>query len=275
VSLRLVVALVLAASTAPAAAGALPSAARRQLVELKKLCDAGLVAPPVCLEQQRAILGLESPHDVGMAARPPRAAGGPDAVAAETTASDDGGAGATLASSAAAVTHDSVFGFRIALPAGWSVVSADMLDGGFEALRAGLAADPAALALVDRLREQGAHRRGEVYAVASDRLQVLPSPAPLPDDPAARARICTQFGSATSRAAGRTLSTQLCSPRTVAGRPALLIERDALLPGARTVQYWISTPDGAALSFVTTCRAEDAEGRRHELERMVESLRWL
>jgi len=274
-TLRLVLALLLATASAPAAAGGLPSAARRQLAELKKLCDAGLVAPPVCLEQQRAILGLAAGLDAGTAASPPRAFGGPDPESAETTSSADDGPATQPAASGAAITHDSVFGFRIALPAGWSVLSGEMLDGGFEALRAGLAAHPAAVALVDRLRQQGAHRRGEVYAVAGDRLQVLPSPAPLPEDPAVRARICTQFGSATSRVAGRRLSTQLCSPRTVGGRPALLIERDALLPGARTVQYWISTPDGAALSFVTTCRAEDADRRRRELEGVVESLQWL
>ena len=269
---RLAAALLVAVAATPAATGEISRGARRELRELKKLCDEGTVAPPVCLEKQRAILGLAPAAvtaPVDSAAVPP-----PERPVAATPppAGDAPAADAPIA--AEPVTHDSPFGFRVELPEGWSVVPPAEIDAGFDVLRERLAADPAAVALVDRLRSEGAHRRGEVYAAATDRLQVLASPASLPNDPTARMTLCPQLGSATSRAVGRTLATQTCSPRTVVGRPALLIERDALLPGARTLQYWVSTPDGGALSFVTSCRAEDADTRRTELERMIDSLRW-
>lgn len=264
---RLFAAMLIALAAVPAGAGDVSHGTRRRLRELQKLCEEGLVAPAICLEKQRALLGLQSGSTAGTVASAGGAAPAPNR---------EGRAEPPVASRAAtdAVTHDSPFGFRVELPTGWSVVPPEALDAGFDVLRDRLAADPAAVALVDQLRRDGAHRRGEIYAVARDRLQVLPSPSRLPENAAARMRICTQFGAATSKAVGRRVSTQTCSPRTVAGRPALLIERDALLPGSRTVQYWISTPDGRALSFVTTCRVEDADVRRRELERVVDSLRW-
>lgn len=242
---RSLLAALLVAVTAATAAGGEPShATRRQLRELRMLCDEGVVAPAVCLEKQRAILGLAG--------------------------ADHGGP----ASEASVAMHESPLGFRVELPAGWSVVPPEQIDAGFDTLNARLAADPAAAALVDRLREHGARRGGEVYAVAGDRLQVMRMRSPLPDDPTARAARCAALASATSKAAGRTLATQACRPRTVAGRPALWIERDALLPGSRTLQYWVSTPDGAGMAFVMSCLVEDVDTRRPELERLVDSLRW-
>ena len=66
---RLVILVVLSAA-ATARGGSIDSPTRRQLVELKRVCDAGLVAPVVCLEKQRALLGLPAAGGTAEVARP-------------------------------------------------------------------------------------------------------------------------------------------------------------------------------------------------------------
>jgi hypothetical protein len=236
----ILVVTLLAVSRAPA--GGMGEATRRELAELKALCDAGVVAPAVCLEKQRAILGL--------------------APTAPATVP----AGATL--------HESPLGFRVALPPGWTVVSPEEVEAGFAALRSRLDGQPEAARLLDRMRAQGHRTDAEFFAKGPARVQVTRSTFSPPEDAGARARFCERLEASTSQAAGRRLRTYACDSRLVSGSPAFHVERDALLPGTRTIQFWVRAPDGGSVHFVASCPEVDAARARKDVEGIVESLAW-
>jgi hypothetical protein len=257
--------LATALSGARAAGGGIDEATRRQLEELKALCDAGLVAPPVCREKQRAILGLPAR---GGAART-RGDGAQTAPPAP-------GASAPAPGPAqeAATAYESPLGFRMTLPAGWTEIAAEQMDAGFDALRSRADGNPDAARLLERLRAQGTHREAGFFAKGRDSLHVMRSAIRPPEDPAARAAFCERLDATTSKAAGRRLRTYACSARMVSGVPAFHVERDALLPATRTMQYWLPDRTGSSIHLVMTCRDADADERRREMEGIVESLRW-
>jgi hypothetical protein len=236
--------------------GAVPARAadgetRRALAELKALCDRGLVDAAVCREKQRAILGL------------PATVPSPAAQRAEKPAT-------TIEPQ----RHQSPLGFRITLPPGWLPVEPDAVRSGFATLRQQVDHGGPTTALLDRLERQALDGTIDFFAHGRDHVQVQRAPAPPPADSAALARFCARLEANASRTAGRPLSTQACGTRLVAGAPALYVERDALLPGMRTVQYWVPAPHRRAVVFVLSCAQDQPESCRRDFDAMVGSLVW-
>jgi hypothetical protein len=242
----LLLAALAAALSAPGAAGGTESA-RRRLSELKALCDAGLVAPAVCLEKQRVILGLPA---------------------------EGGAADAPGAPAEAPTLHESPLGFRVALPRGWKALDPGEVRAGLDLLRSRTDGNAQAARVLDRLRADQARGRSEVFAKGRDTLQMSRTALQPPVDAVARARLCERLAATTSKAAARRLRTHACGSRPVGGATAFYTERDALLPGARTIQYWLPDPQGTSLQIVMTCADADADERRREIEGMLETLRW-
>jgi hypothetical protein len=234
----------------PALGGAMDQGTRRALVELKALCDAGLVAPAVCLEKQRAIVGLPGRE---AAADTPRT---PDTTAELGT------------------VHESALGFRVTLPGGWVALAPADVAASFDALRSRTDGNPDVARVVERLRMQEA-RGAELFANGRDMLQVQRTTGQPPGDgdPAAVAELCARQEATASRAAARRLRTYACGSRMVAGAPAFHLERDGLVPETRMFQYWLPGRNGPSLQLVMTARAADADARRRELDAIVESLR--
>jgi len=248
-----VVLIVVASLATTALAGAVDVRTRRSLAELKRLCDRGLVAPAVCVEKQRALLGL-----AGTA--PPPGVPPPGTAAAVDRAAGPG------------VVHDGPLGVRITLAPGWSALGSDDVAQGFAVLHDRLAANPQAVALLERVQQRSLADGLEVFTSGGDQLQITASTAAPPADAVAARQLCERLAASAPVVPDRPMQTWTCAPRTVAGRPVLYVERDALLPGARTMQYWLARADGKALQIVLTCRAEHADARREELAAMVESI---
>jgi hypothetical protein len=232
----------------PAAGEGRDEATRRALVELKALCDAGLVTPAVCVEKQRAIVGLAAREE---AAGTPSV---PDAPAEPGT------------------VHQSALGFRVTLPPGWVPLAPADVAAGFDALRSRTDGNPDVARVVERLRVQEA-RGAVLFANGRDVLHVQRAPGRPPGDATAVAELCERQEATASRAAARRLRTHACGARIVAGAPAFHVERDGLVPETRMFQYWLSARDGTSLQLVMTARAADADARRRELDAIVESLR--
>jgi hypothetical protein len=255
---RLVLVLVLLASLAGgAAAGEVDARTRRALAELKRLCDGGLVAPVVCLEKQRELLGLAgATPPPGVAERQP----GPGAAPPVGRLAGPG------------LLHESPLGVRLTLAPGWTPLGADAVAQGFAVLQERLAANPQAVALLERVQRRSMADGLDVFASGGDQLQLTVSAAAPPADAAAGSRFCGRLAANAPVVPGRPMQTWSCESRTVGGRPALYVERDALVPGTRTMNYWLPLPDGKALHIVLTCVAEHADARRDELAAMVESV---
>jgi hypothetical protein len=235
--------VVLLVAASPALGGGMDET-RRALVELKALCDAGLVAPAVCLEKQRAIVGLGAREAAGAAGTPL----GPGTI------------------------HRSALGFRVVLPPGWAPLAPAEVTAGVEALRSRTEGNPDVTRLVERLRVLET-RGAELFVNGRDVLHVQRSTRPPPVDAAAAASLCERQETVASRAAARRLQTYACGSRVVAGAPAFHLERDGLVPETRMVQYWLPAGNGASFRVVMTARASDADARRRELDAIVESLR--
>jgi hypothetical protein len=229
-------------------------ATRRALAELKALCDRGLVAPDVCREKQRAILSL------------------PAAPAPEPSAGD--GRAAAARAESAARGYTSPLGFHVTLPPGWTPVTPDTMRSGFATLRQQIDHGGATAALLDRVERQTLAGTTDFFAHGRDHVQVQRAPAPPPTDPVALARFCARLEATATEAAGRPLSTQACAMRLVAGAPTLYVERDALLPGMHTMQYWVPAPHGRAVVFVLSCSQPQSDPCRRDLETLIASLAW-
>lgn len=250
---RIIGATLVAACVAASAAHALTPKDETQhaLAELKRLCDDGLVSPPVCLEKQREILGLPASGD----GRQPKPG------ATKGAAPIDGG-----------TPYESALGFRIVLPPGWRAVDSAQLQGGFDLLRSRAAGNPDAARVVERLEQQAAQANAEVFSNGQDTVRITRSEFQLPADEEQVARFCDRLARNTEQLAARPLTTYACGPRTVGSTQAFYLERDALLPGTRTMQFWLPQASGRSLQVVLSCREGHADPRRQELEAMVGTL---
>ena len=227
---------------------------RRALAELKALCDGGLVDAAVCLAKQRALLGL------------------PDVVPPDTRAVDT--PRAEVPTTPEAQRHVSPLGFQVDLPPGWRPVAPDAVRSGFATLRQQVDHGGATADLLDRIERQALDGTTDFFASGRDHVQVQRAPASPPTDPIALARFCERLEATASRAAGRPLSTQACGRRLIGGAPSLYVERDGLMPGTHTAQYWVPAPHGRAVIFVLSCARAQLEPCRRDFDALVASLTW-
>jgi hypothetical protein len=168
--------------------------------------------------------------------------------------------------------HDGPPGVRVTLPPGWRAVDPDAVAQGFAVLHERLAASPQAIALLARVQQRSVADGLRVFTSGDDQLQLTATAASPPTDVAAARRFCDHLVGNVPVLPGQEMRTWTCDPRTVGGRPALYVERDALLPGTRTLEYWLGRAGGKGVQLVLTCTAARADARRAELAAIAASV---
>ena len=252
---------------------------RGQLAALKELCDTGLVSPEVCAEKQRDILGLTlrtSPplEPGGVRASAPGAPRPTDlhgrarpALSAKPSGSLPAPAGRRDAPSGS--IRESVLGFRMSLPDGWTSVSSKDMRKGFAVLADQVADNAEAKRTLKQLVDDA-----EIYVRGGEQLTVQARAGVVPRSAAEAQALCEALLGTLSQVAKRPLTAHECGPVEVAGVTTLVVDQEALVAGRRTLQVWVEKEAGTLLQFTMTCTNENATLRRKELYDIVASVRW-
>ena len=235
---------------------------RKDLASLKELCDDDLLAPRVCEEKQRAILGLSS----GTPEAPSESLGLGSSEAATTP---------DIFDDLTPKEYDSPrLGYHVSLPTGWRVLARDQLRAGIADVQQHLANNPAAREAFSKLGERALASNIEMFQKDNTQVQAQPYRGRLPGSFSDRSALCNVLTGGATRIPGRTLSTHECRLEDVDGQPAIYLERDSSLTRMRSLQYWVQNPKGVVVQFVSSCMNPRPELCQENFELFMSKLTW-
>lgn len=185
---------------------------------------------------------------------------------------------ATPNEDAARQAHSSALGYRVAIPADWTLVDREslgqLLDESIEGAGTG-SIDPAALAAVRTNVESGDM---EFLFLATgtkdfrDNVNVLRSPGTLPASPAAVPATCALAARQISEAIGITIAFRRCELERIGGKRAFFLEWSDPDRQTRALQYHFPLSPSTTLIVTGAFSEETAATNGDRLQAFVESM---
>ena len=243
---------------------------KTQLHELKDLCDEGFIAPDLCLEKQRTILGLDTPQ---AAPTTPCAA-----AAAKTGTATQAGAKTEKVANTPPSSHESDLGFKVALTGGWQTFNRDLIKSSFAKMKGRLKGqirdDKATNDALEKLGNRAFSNKIEVFQRGRTQLHVQPDTLNLYPDLSNRLELCKRLLAEPSKVGYRSLTTYSCLPTEVQGLQALYLDRDSTIPSMRSLLYVVQKESGETLQFIGHCQKSHLEECRENLESFMRGVEW-
>ncbi|MBZ5589209.1 MAG: hypothetical protein LAO05_11670 [Acidobacteriia bacterium] len=179
--------------------------------------------------------------------------------------------------SASAKEYQSSFGFTLAAPDNWLVLTKQEIANNPElAGPPGVSAgriDPQ-LKAVESGSNEFLYDRTTSDATFSDNINVrLGGKGEVPGTPEAVKAQCTAYGQALNRVAGRTLAIAKCEDRDMGASKAFYVEYEGRVAGTVAMQYQFVRRDGRLVFVTATCKTTSLDKFRPEFEAIVRSIR--
>ena len=248
---------------------------KTQLRELKTLCDEGLIDPDLCLEKQRAILGLTTPQAAPVARSTPIT---PCAAAQANAATPAGTKQAAQITSIPPRTHESDLGFKVSLAGGWQTFNRDLIKSSFAKMRGRLKGqirdDPDTKQALEKLANRAFSQKIEVFQKGRMQVHVQPDTFNMYQDLSDRLAVCKHLLAKPSKIGYRAITTYSCLPTEVKGLPALYLDRDSTIPAMRSLLYIVQKESGEVLQFIGQCQRDYLEDCRENLESFMRGVEW-
>jgi hypothetical protein len=219
----------------------------KQLRELKKLCDDGLLSREVCIEKQRSILHLH------------------------TTAPEAGGAWSQTREGAQTGPRD-FDGLSFTLPEGWKSLDLEQMGIGFKVLRSQLQDADEAQQHMQKLESAMKTAGTQMFSKPGATLLVRPQASTLQTSPESVHDLCEQIAKVMSVGQKRVLHD--CGLLETAGNKAIYLEHDSFANGARTMMYLAAIGPGKTVQLVLNSENDSFEANKLEVDGIVASLRW-
>ena len=245
---------------------------KKQLRELKALCDEELIAPDLCIEKQRAILGLDTPQ---AAPASPCAAAAAQANAVTTT----GAKQAAQLASTPPRTYESDLGFKVSLSRGWQTFNRDLIKSSFAKMKGRLKGqlrdDPKTNDALEKLSNRALASKIEVFQRDRMQIHVQPDTLKLYPDLSNRLDVCKRLLAEPSKIGYRSLTTYSCLPTEVQGLEALYLDRDSSIPAMRSLLYVVRRESGEVLQFIGHCQKDYLNECHENLESFMRGVEWV
>jgi hypothetical protein len=182
---------------------------------------------------------------------------------------------------AQAYSHESAFGFKIDIPEGWTVVTAEELKKTVDLLGNSSDISPEAdPQIMEEVKERIASGDVEFYlrkkggtVAFVDNVNVSKGGGRVPKNAATAKSECDAAPAELGRFFGRAVMVYECGLREVAGHEAMYVDFEGMSKGLRSLSYRIQWTPDVILTFTATCRTESLDVVKKEFNEMLATLR--